>query len=102
MMYADRHSGKSLGVKVAATPASAQPSRKPSAVPSMKDSPTSPNTVDGSRSPSRKSSQPVPVALQNMRTSSYRYISGKPMHPRTHFEDVRNLNYGLSGESNVL
>ena len=51
--------------------------------------------------PSQDSKSPSKV-LANLRTSPYRYITGKPMHISNNFEDVRNLFYGLSGESNVL
>jgi coronin-7 len=49
-----------------------------------------------------KTTRNTPAALANLRTSSYRYITGKTLHASQHFEDIRNLNYGLSGESNVL
>eukprot|EP00158_Paraphelidium_tribonemae_P004903 Partr_v1_DN27042_c3_g1_i2_m29240 putative coronin 7 len=49
---------------------------------------------------SRRSSSNSVMA--NFRSSAFRYIAGKPQHPREHFDDIRGLFYGLTGESNVL
>ncbi|KAI9139862.1 hypothetical protein BKA69DRAFT_1176292 [Paraphysoderma sedebokerense] len=37
-----------------------------------------------------------------VRTSSYRYVAGKPMHPSNNFEDLRGLSFSSSGECNIL
>jgi coronin-7 len=57
-----------------------------------------PNTLKKSPEPETDKHK----ALAGFRSSAFRYMSGKPMHPKENFEDLRGLNCALSSESNSL
>jgi len=44
----------------------------------------------------------VKYKFTGVRQSSYRYISGKPQHPTTNYDHIKDLSLKMSGECDAL
>ena len=44
----------------------------------------------------------VKYKFTGVRQSSYRYISGKPLHPSTNYDHIKDLSLKMSGECDAL
>lgn len=102
LVSSDSHEKTDTQMTISEAPKQETSVKQPTSVAPAKSEKSPSELAPPQAQPERKISNKTAAVLAGIRTSSYRYLQGKPLHQSQHFEDVRNLNYQVSGESNFL